>query len=251
MRPMAFARFRQRGHQVPPPVRIILYGLEAAQDLTTTLRDLRRTVRLMQSGLVTLFPDEVLGLQLLYSTLDRDLMQVERSCQCITLQLLTALAETPEDIVQLAAFSSPASRGVWINRLYLVPTGLGSLTDESGRCPVPLDAHPFRVVVRTVQIAASLGGFIDPMALAVSLSAFVDIVFVLLRVNRPFHISTWTEAADGIDTIVRPISQDTLLREVVRAIQPLVRIQILIQDPPNAAVSDSTSELLSPSVVLL
>lgn len=80
---MAFARFRQRGHQVPPSVRIILYGLEAAQDLTTTLRDLRRTVRLMQSGLVTLFPDEVLGLQLLYSTLDRDLMQVERSCQSI------------------------------------------------------------------------------------------------------------------------------------------------------------------------
>ena len=60
----------------------------------------------MQSGLVTLFPDEVSGLQLLYSTLDRDLMQVERSCQCITHQLLTGLAETSEDIVQLAAFSS-------------------------------------------------------------------------------------------------------------------------------------------------
>ena len=176
---MAFARFRQRGHQAPPSVRIILYGLEAAQDLTTTLRDLRRTVRLMQSGLVTLFPDEVSGLQLqlLYSTLDRDLMQVERSCQCITLQLLTALAETPEDIVQLAAFSSPASRGVWINRLYLVPTGPGSLTDGSGRYPVPLDAHPFRVVVRTVQIAACLGGFIDALALAVSLSALVDLIF--------------------------------------------------------------------------
>ena len=250
MRPMAFARFRQRGHQLPPSVRIILYGLEAAQDLTTTIRDLRRTVRLMQSGLVTLFPDEALGLQLLYSTLDRDLMQVERSCQYTTLQLLTALAQTPEDIVQLAAFSSPASRGVWVNRLYLVPTQ-GSLTDESGRCPVPLDAHPFRVVVRTVQIAASLGGFIDPMASTVSLSALVDIVFVLLRTNRPPHISTWTEATDGIDTIVRPVSQDTLLREVVKASQPLVRIQILIQDPPNAAVRDSTSELLSPSVVLL
>ena len=66
----------------------------------------------MQSGLVILFLDEVSGLQLLYSTLDRDLMQVERTCQSITLQLLTALAETPEDIVQLAAFSSPANRGV-------------------------------------------------------------------------------------------------------------------------------------------
>ena len=77
----------------------------------------------MQSGIITLFPDEASGLYRLYSTLDRDLMQVERSCQFITLQLLTALAETPEDIVQLAAFSCPASRGVWINQLYLVPTG--------------------------------------------------------------------------------------------------------------------------------
>ena len=95
---MAFARFRQGGHQVPPSVRMILYGLEAAQDLTTTLRDLRRTIRLLQSGLVILFPGEASGLQLLYSTLDRDLMQVERTCQFITLQLLTALAETPEDM---------------------------------------------------------------------------------------------------------------------------------------------------------
>ena len=234
---MAFARFRQRGHQAPPSVRIILHGLEAAQELTTTLRDLRRTVRLMQSGLVILFPDEVTGLQLLYSTLDRDLMQVERSCQSITLQLLTALAETPEDIVHLAAFSSPACRGVWINRLYLVPTGTGSLSDGSGSYPVPLDAHPFTVVVRTVQITASLGGFIDSQALEVPLSVLVDLVFVLLRVNQPSNISNWTEAADGTDTVVRPVSRDTLLIEMVRALQPFVRIQILIQDPPNAVVS--------------
>jgi hypothetical protein len=248
---MAYARFRRRGHQVPPPIRMILYGLEAAQDLTTTIQDLRRTVRLMQSGFVTLFPDEASGIHLLYCTLDRDLMQVERTCQCITLQLLTALAETHEDIVQLAAFSCPATRGVWINGLYLVPTGRGPLTDESGRLPVPLDAHPFRVVVRTVQITASLGGFIDPIALAVPLSALVDIAFVLLRVNRPPCLRTWTEAADEIDTVVRPVSQDTLLRDVVRAIQPIVRIQVLIQDPPSAVVSDSTRELLFPSVVLL
>ena len=105
--------------------------------------------------------------------------------------------------------------------------------------------------MRTVQIAASLGGFIDALALAVSLSALIDLIFVLLRVNRPSNISTWTEASDGTDTLVRPVSQDTLLREVARALQPFVRSQILIQDPPNALVSDSTSELLSPSVVLL
>ena len=39
--------------------------------------------------------------------------------------------------------------------------------------------------------------------------------------------------------------------QVVRELQPFVRVQILIQDLPNALVSDSTSELLSPSVVLL
>ena len=61
----------------------------------------------------------------------------------ITHQLLTALAETPEDIVQLAAFSSPACRGVWINRLYLIPAGPVSLIDGSGRYPVPLDATLF------------------------------------------------------------------------------------------------------------
>ena len=178
-------------------------------------------------------------------------MQVERTCQSITHQLLTALAETHEDIVQLAAFSSPTDRGVWINRLYLVPAGPGSLTDGSGRYPVPLDAHPFRVVVRTVQIMASLGGFIDTLALAAPISSLVELTFVLLRVSRPWNIRTWTEAADGVDTMVRPVSQDTLLRDVVRELQPFVRIQILMQDPPTALVSNSTSELLSPRVVLL
>ena len=105
--------------------------------------------------------------------------------------------------------------------------------------------------MRKVQITASLGGFIDTLALVVSLSSLMDLIFVLLRVNRPSNIRTWTEAADGIDTVVRPVSQDTLLREVVRELQPFVRIQILIQDPPTALVSDSTSELLSPRVVLL
>ena len=248
---MAYARFRHGSHQVPSSVRMLVHGLEAAQDLTSTLRDLRRTVKLLQSGLVILFPDETSGLHLLYSTLDRDLMQVERTCQFLTHQLLTAMAETHDDIVQLAAFSSPADRGVWINRLFLIPAGPGSLTDGSGRYPVPLDAHPFRVVVRTVLITASLGGFIDTEALAAPVSSLVELTLALLRVNRPWNIRTWTEVADGVDTIVVSVSQDTLLRDVVRELQPFVRIQILMQDPPTAVVSDSTSELLSPRVVLL
>ena len=81
---MAYARFRHDRHQVPSSVRMLMHGLEAAQELTNTLRDLRRTVKLLQSGLVILFPDETSGLQLLYSTLDRDLMQVERTSQFLT-----------------------------------------------------------------------------------------------------------------------------------------------------------------------
>ena len=88
---MDHARFRHDRHQIPSSVRMLTHGLEAAQELTTTLRDLRRTVKLLQSGLVILFPDETPGLQLLYSTLDRDLMQVERTSQFITHQLLIAM----------------------------------------------------------------------------------------------------------------------------------------------------------------
>jgi len=213
---MAYARFRHDRYQVPSSVRMLMHGLEAAQELTNTLRDLRRTVKLLQSGFVILFPDETSGLQLLDNTLDRDLMQVERTSQFLSHQLLIAMAETHHDIVRLAAFCSPADRGVWINRLFLIPAGPGSLTDGSGRHPVPLDAHPFRIVVRTVLITASLGGFIDTEALAAPVSAFVELTFVLLRVNRPWNIRTWTEVCDGVDTAVVSVAPDTLLRDIVR-----------------------------------
>ena len=248
---MAHARFRHDRHQIPASVRVLMHGLEAAQELTTTLRDLRRTVKLLQSGLVILFPDETSGLQLLYSTLDRDLMQVERTSQFITHQLLITMAETHHDIVRLATFCSPADRGVWINRLFLIPAGSNSLTDGSGRYPVPLDALPFRIVVRTALISASLGGYMDTDALAAPVSSLVELTFALLRVNRPWNIRTWTEVSDGVDTAVVSVAQSTLLRDIARELQPHVRIQILMQDPPTAVVSDSTSELLSPRVVLL
>ena len=250
-RPMAFARFVRQGHPVPSSTKMILYGLEAAQDLMVTIRDLRRTVKLVQSGLITLFPDEAFGLQLMYSTLDRDLLQVERVGQLITTQLLTALTETHEDVVQLAAFSCLASRGLWINRLYLLPSSRGLITDKSGALPVPLDARPFRVVVHTVQVTANLGGFLDLTALPLPISTLADTVFRLIGMARPPGLSIWTEVAAGIDTAVQPVRLDTLLTEIVRAIQPLIRIQILIQDPPNAARRDSTRELLSPDVFLL
>jgi hypothetical protein len=92
--PMAFARFVRQGHPVPLSTKMILYGLEAAQDLMATIRDLRRTVKLVQTGLITLFPDEACGLHLMYSTLDRDLLQVERVGQRITTQLVTAITGT-------------------------------------------------------------------------------------------------------------------------------------------------------------
>ena len=56
--------------------------------------------------------------------------------------------------------------------------------------PVPLDAHPFRIVVRTVLITANLGGYMDTEALAAPVSSLVELTFVLLRVNRPWNIRT-------------------------------------------------------------
>ena len=54
---MEYVRLRGKEHQLPMPVKMILYGLEAAQDLMVTVRELRRTVRLVQSGCVTFSPE--------------------------------------------------------------------------------------------------------------------------------------------------------------------------------------------------
>ena len=81
---MAFARRVRQGERLPGPTRMLLYGLEAAHDLICTLRDLRRTNTLVQSGLATLFPDEADSLQLMYGTLDRDLLQAEKVGQDVT-----------------------------------------------------------------------------------------------------------------------------------------------------------------------
>ena len=91
----------------------------------------------------------------------------------------------------------------------------------------------------------------DTDALAAPVSSLVELTFALLRVNRPWNIRTWTEVSDGVDTAVVSVAQSTLLRDIARELQPHVRVQILMQDPPTAVVSDSTSELLSPRVVLL
>ena len=57
---------------------MILYSLEAAQDLMVAVRDLRRTVRLVQCGCVTFFPEESTWIcKLIYNTLEADLQQVE------------------------------------------------------------------------------------------------------------------------------------------------------------------------------
>ena len=233
---MAFARFAGQGLSVPPSTKMILYGLETAQELMVTIRDLRRTVKLVQSGL-TLFPDEGHGLHLMYDTVDRDLLQVERDGQRITTQLLTALAETSEEAAYLATVNSPASRGLWISRLYLSPSRRGVITDQSGRLPVPLDARPFRVVVLTVQVTATLAGHLDLAVLSLSVSTLVDTVFELIGLARPPRLSISVELATGTTTAVRQVRPGTLLTDIVQALQPYVRIQILIQDPPNLMVS--------------
>ena len=49
---MDYVRLRGEEHHFSMPVKMILYSLEAAQELMVAVRDLRRTVRLVQSGWV-------------------------------------------------------------------------------------------------------------------------------------------------------------------------------------------------------
>ena len=48
----------------------------------------------------------------------------------------------------------------------------------------------------------------DTEALAAPVSSLVELTFVLLRVNRPWNIRTWTEVSDGVDTAVASVAQE-------------------------------------------
>ena len=52
---MDYVRLRGEEHHFSMPVKMILYSLEAAQDLMVAVRDLRRTVRLVQSDVSPFF----------------------------------------------------------------------------------------------------------------------------------------------------------------------------------------------------
>ena len=147
---MDYVRLRGEEHHFSMPVKMILYSLEAAQELMVAVRDLRRTVRLVQSGCVTFFPEEAHELQLIYNTLEADLQQVELDGQRITQHLLTALAASYEDIVQVAGFSRSSTRGVWVNHLYLVPAADGGMTDQAGLAPVFFPSNASEAFARSL-----------------------------------------------------------------------------------------------------
>ena len=196
---MDYVRLRGEGLHFSMPVQMILYSLEAAQDLMVAVRDLRRTVRLVQSGCVTFFPEEAHGLQLIYNTLEADLQQVELDGQRITQHLLTALAASYEDIVRVAGFSRPSTRGVWVNHLYLVPAADGGMTDQAGLAPVPIDARPFRLIIQTIHITATLGGFLDRRTMRQAADTVVEVAFSAITVRvatEPPHLdhhSSWNQ----------------------------------------------------------
>ena len=104
------------------------------------------------------------------------------------------------------------------------------------------------VVVRTVQVTAAVGGHIDPTAMTSTVASVVDLIFTMIGTCRPPRLAEYSEETD---VVVWPVLLHTLLMDVARAIQPLVRIQLLVQDPPHAAVHDATSELQLPEVFLL
>ena len=248
---MEFVRLRGREHRLPRPVKMILHGLEAAQDLMVTIRDLRRTVRLVQAGCIAYFPDEAPGLQQVYNILDVDLQQVEMDGQRVTQHLLTALASSYEDIAELASFSTPSTRGVWINHLYLVDTNEGTISDQAGVIPVPMDAFPFRLHIQTLHIVATLGGFIDMVVLRHPVEALIEVAFMLLRVGRPPNLSVLCTVFTNAERTAREVRQSTRLVDVARLIAPLSRFNLLVHDPTVVHRRDPSTMLNSPEVVLL
>ena len=248
---MEYVRLRGHEHRLPRPVKMILYGLEAAQDLMVTIRDLRRTVRLVQAGCIAYFPDEAPGLQRVYNILDVDLQQVEMDGQQITQHLLTALAASYEEVVRLASFNTPSTRGVWINHLYLVDTNDGSISDQAGLTPVPVDALPFRLHIQTVHIVATLGGFMDLVVLRHTVASLIEVAFLLLRVGRPPNLSVWCTVLTGTERTVREVRQSIRLVDVARMMAPLSRFNLLVHDPPATASRDPSTMLNAPEVVLL
>ena len=248
---MEYVRLRGEEHQLSMPVKMILYSLEAAQDLMVAVRDLRRTVRLVQCGCVTFFPEEAHGLQLIYNTLEADLQQVELDGQRITQHLLTALAASYEDIVRLAGFSCPSTRGLWVNHLYLVPAADGGMTDQAGLAPVPIDARPFRLNIQTIHITATLGGFLDRRTMRQAADTLVEVAFLLLRSGLPPNLRIWTTIAAGTSSTVQRLQPSTLLADVARMMAPAIRFNLLVQDRPTAAIRCPDRELSAPEVVLL
>ena len=248
---MAYASYVRRGDRFPPAMRMLPYSLEAAYDLIYTLRDLRRTLVLVRSGLLTFFPEETDGLQHIYGIIERDLLMAESIGQELSRQLQTALIDTDEDIVRLATMTVPATRGVWINQLYLTSTADRHITDASGAVPIPIDAKPFTITLRTVYTSANLGGFIDTSTFPCRLSDLINAIFSILHLAVPPQLHIWTEVSEGADTSVRRILASATIQDVIRARQPLTRFLLLIQDPPSAIGRDSTRELLSPEVYLL
>ena len=248
---MEFVRLRGHEHRLPRPVKMILHGIEAAQDLMVTIRDLRRTVRLVQAGCVAYFPDEAPRLQQAYNILDVDLQQVEMDGQRVTQHLLTALASSYEDIAELASFSTPSTRGVWINHLYLVDTNEGTISDQAGVIPVPMDAFPFRLHIQTLHIVATLGGFIDMLVLRHPVEALIEVAFMLLRVGRPPNLSVWCTVFTSAERTAREVRQNTRLVDVARLMAPLSRINLLVHDPTVVHRRDPSTLLNSPEVVLL
>ena len=168
---------------------------------------------------------------------------------CGTVLILTALAAPYEEVVRLANFSTPSTRGVWINHLYLVDTDEGSITDEAGLTPVPIDALPFRLQIQTVHIVATLGGFMDLMVLRHIVESLVAAAFLLLRVGRPPNLSVWYTVFTGTERTVQEVRQSIRLVDVARMMAP--RFNLSVQDPPATASRNPSTMFHAPEVVLL
>ena len=71
------------------------------------------------------------------------------------------------------------------------------MTDQAGLAPVPMDARPFRLIIQTIHITATLGGFLDRRTLRQAADTVVEVALstITIRVaTQPSHLdnhSSW------------------------------------------------------------
>ena len=107
-------------------------------------------------------------------------------------------------------------------------------------------ARPFRLIIQTIHITATLGGFLDRRTMRQAAESVVEVAFLLLRTGVPPNLHIWTTIATGTNSTVQRLRPNTLLADVARMVAPAIRFNLLVQDQPTAATRSPGRELSAP-----